>query len=63
LGLFPCILACQAILGHLSSPILTMCPNHLSYANSIIALIGIIPNLILIVWFVILSLLVVSYIE
>jgi hypothetical protein len=28
LGIFSCVLACQAILGYLSSPILTTCQNH-----------------------------------
>jgi len=36
-GLFPCVLACQAILGYLSSPILVICPHHRSCANSIMA--------------------------
>lgn len=58
LGLFPFIVACQAILGYISSPILTTYPNYLFCANSIIFLRGIIPNSMLIVWFLILSFLV-----
>jgi len=41
LGLFRCVLACQALLGCESSPVLIMCPNHLNYANSVISLRGI----------------------
>jgi len=33
LGLFPCVLACKAILGYLSILIPTTCPNHLKCAN------------------------------
>jgi len=36
-GLFPCVLACQAILEYLSSPILVICHHHRSCANSIMA--------------------------
>ena len=48
LGFFPCVLACQPILGYLSSPILTTYPNNLNCANSIISLRQIIFNPILI---------------
>ena len=58
LGLFLCTLACQAIFGQLPSPILTTCPNHLSCANSLISLLGNIPNPILFFRFLILSILV-----
>lgn len=54
LGLFPCDLACRAILVYLSSPILTTCPTHLSFANYIFSLRGSIPNPILIAGFLIL---------
>jgi hypothetical protein len=47
LGPFPRFLACQAILGYLSPPILTTCPTHLICANSVLSLRGIIPNPIL----------------
>jgi hypothetical protein len=43
-SLFPCILACQATLGYLSSTTLTTCPNYLNCATSVISLKGIIPN-------------------
>lgn len=58
LGLFSSVLACQAILGCLSSPILTIFLNHLNLANSVVPLRGLIPNPILNVSFLILSLLV-----
>ena len=35
-GLFPYLLACRGILGYLSSAVLTMCPNHLNCASSIV---------------------------
>lgn len=43
---------------YLSSPILTIYPNHLNSANSVIPLLGLIPNPICSVLFLILSLLV-----
>jgi hypothetical protein len=46
------------VLGYLSPPILTIYPNHLNSANSVIPLKRFIPNPILIVLFLILSLLV-----
>jgi hypothetical protein len=56
LGLFPCVLACQGILGRFLFRIQKKCPQHLNCANSIVCLRGISPNLILIFQFLILSL-------
>jgi len=58
LGLFSCVLTCQALLGCESSPILVMCPNYLNYTNSVITLRGIFSTYNLVVWPLILSLLV-----
>lgn len=46
LGLFSCILTYQAILGYMSSPILTTCPNHLICAHYIIREIVLNDNLL-----------------
>jgi hypothetical protein len=43
-GPFPCVVTFQAISVDFSSPIVTTCPNHLKYPNSIVCLRGIIPN-------------------
>jgi hypothetical protein len=37
LGLFSCVLACQATMVYLSTPIVMTCLNHLNCANSIIS--------------------------
>jgi hypothetical protein len=61
-GVFLCVSTLcsglQAIMAYLSYPILTTCPNHLKFANFIISLMIIIPNPILVFWFLILFLLV-----
>jgi hypothetical protein len=54
----PSILASQTYLVSHSSSILFKCPNHLSWACSVLFCNGWVPKVILIVWFHILSLLV-----
>lgn len=55
LGLFVCVLACQAILMYLWAHSFTAYQNPLTYANSIISLCRIVPDHICIVWYLILS--------